>query len=512
MSSTPSVRTIDEHVATLLARIAAVRGAAVRGAAVRGAAGRGTGNHVHSSGAFVDGGPSAPAWLPLDDAALAEPGIALADDVVAVAPVPGFDHAAVDGYAVRLAGLPDDQAVTLTVAGAVRAGDPGPAVLGPGEAVRIMTGAPLPPGADAVVPVEATSTGRFAPGRDGTEATVTLTRPHKANVRRRGEDVAVGVVLARRGDAVTPALIAAAAASRVGGLRVARRPAAGGPGAARPGAGSSPASCRPGTTESGAAHPLASDTHAPDGPPAVPTRGTGTPRPYIAVVSTGSELRPWGGSVGPGGVVDSNSLMVGAIVRAAGGEPVRRGGVPDDAAALRAVLDKLAGDVDLIVTTGGVSAGAWDVVREVLTAPGGPAADVDLTGVAMRPGRPQGLATWRGVPWVALPGTPVAAFAATYLFVRPALAALRGETGPCSALLAVAPDAVGWGTAHGRGCGSPGMFTRVVPVRTTVDGVVPASGAATGGHALSALLGADGLALVPADGAGPGDLLEVVPL
>ncbi|ACZ30849.1 molybdenum cofactor synthesis domain protein [Xylanimonas cellulosilytica DSM 15894] len=469
--SEPRYRTIGDHVAAVLARV----GSPTAVGRARPARPDGTRDPRDPRDPRGPDGPVA-LRLPLDDAAVAGPGLVLTDDVVAVWPVPGFDHAAVDGYAVRLADVPAEVPATLRVVGAVRAGDPGSAGLGPAvgqglgaaQAVRVMTGAPLPPGADAVVPVEATSTSAFIPGVDGTETAVTLTRPRKDNVRRRGEDVAAGTVLRARGEVVSPALIAAAAAAGVTGLDARR--------------GASQAA----------------------------------PGPRVAVISTGSELRPAGTRLGPGGIVDSNSLMLAAIVRAAGAEPVRRGGVPDDAAALRAALDEVAPGVDLIVTTGGVSAGAWDVVRQVLTAPGTPAADVDLTGVAMRPGRPQGLAVWRGVPWIALPGTPVAAFVAAHLFVRPTIAALRGAAPTGVGSQSAVAGSASWPGPGVHGCGGPGEFTRVVPVRA-VPGperltVVPTAGTARGGHALSALLDADALALVPSGGARPGDPLEVVPL
>ncbi|WP_425953703.1 gephyrin-like molybdotransferase Glp [Xylanimonas sp. McL0601] len=407
--------------------------------------------------------PLAAVRVPLETAAVEAPGLVLAADVVAAAPVPAFDHAAVDGYALRSADLPPRESVSLRVVGGVAAGQTASRALSAGEAARVMTGAPLPPGADVVVPVEHTSTGRFVPGRDGAENAVTLARPRKDNIRRRGEDVAAGLVLATAGDDVTPALVAAAAAAGVRDLAVHRRP-------------------------------------------------------RVAVISTGSELRPAGAAPGPAGVVDSNSLMLAAIVRRAGGVPVRRGGVPDDAASLRAALDDVVGEVDLIVTTGGVSAGAWDVVRQVLTE-GGTATDADLTGVAMRPGRPQALAAWRDVPWVALPGTPTAAFVAAHLFVLPAVDRLRGARRPGLPRTRLRAVAGPWGSGKQRsepephGPATPRTprtpRTHVVPVRVARDGVAPAVGA-VGGHSLVALLGADGLALAPAGGVRPGDELEVV--
>ncbi|MEU2202235.1 molybdopterin-binding protein [Isoptericola sp. NPDC019482] len=164
--------------------------------------------------------------------------------------------------------------------------------------------------------------------------------------------------------------------------------------------------------------------------------------------------------------------------------------------------------MDLVVTTGGVSAGASDVVRAVLDADDARLAEVDVAAVAVRPGRPQALARWRGVPWVALPGNPVSAFVSFALFVRPALAVLAGRE-PARPVLRAAAEA--WPSPPGR--------THVVPVRTLPSGAVarataPGADDRTGGHATSALLGADALALVPPDveKVEAGDELDVLPL
>ncbi|MFF2454445.1 gephyrin-like molybdotransferase Glp [Isoptericola sp. NPDC058082] len=406
--------------------------------------------------------------LPVQDVGLADlavepPGRSLGAEVRSVALVPPFDAAAMDGYAVRLSDLPaDGSPVTLPVVGDLRPGsppDPG-RVLGGHGAVRIMTGAPVPGGADAVVPVERTSTGRFVAGGPTTEREVTLARQPRAHVRHRGEDVRPGDLLGRAGDAVTPALVAVAAS---GGL-----------------------------TD-------------------LPVR----PRPRVAVLSTGSELVAAGDVAGVGRIPDSNSLLLSALARAAGADVVRVGAVPDDADALRAALDGVVGStpggsgtVDLVVTTGGVSAGASDVVRAVLDADDARLTDVDVAAVALRPGRPQALARWRGVPWVALPGNPVSAFVSFALFVRPAVAVLAGRE---PARPVRRPAAEAWPSPPGR--------THVVPVRTLPSGAVarataPGADHRSGGHATSTLLGADALALVPPDveKVEAGDELDVLPL
>ncbi|MFI2105554.1 molybdopterin-binding protein, partial [Isoptericola sp. NPDC019693] len=248
--------------------------------------------------------------VPLAALALEGPGRVLGADVHAAALVPPFDAAAMDGYAVRRADLPaDGSSVTLPVVGDLRPGAPpdrcerdfgdNSRVDSPRNrahnpaAVRIMTGAPVPGWADAVVPVERTSTGRFVAGGPTTEREVTLARQDRAHVRHRGEDVRPGDLLGREGDAVTPALVAVAASAGLTALPVRRRP-------------------------------------------------------RVAVLSTGSELVPAGrpshdGAAGEGRIPDSNSLLLAALARAAGADVVRVGAVPDDADALRAALDHVVG-------------------------------------------------------------------------------------------------------------------------------------------------------------------------
>lgn len=421
--------------------------------------------------------------------AVGEPGLVLAGDLHAEAAVPPFDAAAMDGYAVRLADLPPDGTpVTLPVVGDSRPGSPahrceramGPASAGAEGAspahsvtgvVRIMTGAPVPAWADAVVPVERTSTGRFVAGSPTTEHEVTLARQPRAHVRRRAEDVAPGDLLARAGSAVTPALVAVAASGGLTTLPVRRRP-------------------------------------------------------RVAVLSTGSELLPAGAgadTTDSGRIPDSNSLLLAALVRAAGADAVRTGAVPDDADALRAALDHAVsgrsapsdgvegadrpltaqGEVDLVVTTGGVSAGASDVVRAVLATPDDRLRAVEVAAVALRPGHPQALARWRDVPWLALPGNPVSAFVSFALFVRPAIDALAGRAPDVRTLRRRSASA--WSSPPGR--------VHVVPVRTLASGDVEHV-VGPAGHASSALLGADALAVVPADveKVAVGDELDVLPL
>lgn len=465
----PTPRTVAEHVERVLAMItplpadtATLTQIADGGAVNRLPSGRSdVEKSVPRETDRTDNGPTA--------SQRTDPAV-LAEDVRAAHPVPAFDHAAMDGYAVRSDDLPATfEPVTLRVVADIPAAPTEPRELAPGTAARIMTGAPLPPGADAVVPVERTSTGRFDPAGDPRRptSTVTLGRQPRDHIRRQGSDIVAGSVLAHAGQELTAPVIAALAAAGVSAVAVRRRP-------------------------------------------------------RVAIIATGSELVPSGSPTRPGQITDSNSLMLAAAARAAGADVVRLGPVPDDPDALRAALDDAvfgsggaahAGPglhvataepcVDMVVTAGGVSAGAADVVRAVLTsaATPGPVSDVEVAAVGMKPGRPQALARWRGIPWIAVPGTPVAAYVSFAMFVRPAIGRLRGTAGPGRAPES-RPAAVGWTSPRGR--------EQVVPVRTLSQGVEPTGD----GHHLSALLAADALAVVPADveKVEPGDAVPVIPL
>lgn len=402
--------------------------------------------------------PSSPEQVPLDELATAAPARrVLADDVRSLLDVPRFDASAMDGYALRgadLSAATPDSPVTLRVVGDIAAapspapGGPSSGLGAPGEAVRIMTGAPVPDGCDVVVPVERTSTRRFVPGAP-LEERIEVYEPSRPNVRRRAEDVAVGDLVAAAGATTTPRLVSAAASAGHATLPVHRVP-------------------------------------------------------RVAVLSTGSELVPFGTAPGPGQIPDSNSLLLAACVRDAGGEPVRVGAVPDTAEALRAVLDDVAPHVDLIVTSGGVSAGAFDVVKEVLSGPHGEdhgASEVRLVAVGMQPGKPQAAARWRGTPLLGVPGNPVSAYVSFRAFVRPAVRRLAGHPEPVEPLVErVAAE--GWRSPAGR--------QQFLPVRFVgADGVAPVG---PGAHHVSALTRADAIAVVPpeVEAVGPGEVVRVM--
>jgi molybdopterin molybdotransferase len=377
--------------------------------------------------------------LPAEEVAVADGvGRVTARDLAARLPVPLFDNSAMDGFAVRaadLAGASAAHPVTLTVAEGARAGDHRPVPIRPGEAVRVMTGAPLPAGADVVVPIELTVAGRFTG-----DATVTLWPPVKSNIRRAGEDVAAGASLLPAGATLTARGLALLAATGHSTVAVHRRP-------------------------------------------------------RVAVVSSGDELagasRPFGDERDAAACVipDSNAVYLIAAARSLGCEVtgVHRAG--DTEEALRAALDAASQDADVIVSTGGLGAGTHDLLGRLAAAsPGGM-----LARVAMRPGRPQAHGSWGGVPWLALPGTPTAAFVSFEAFVRPVLDRLAGRATTDTSGAEVVSS--GW-------AGSAGAV-RYVPLAVTDHGdgvsVTPVGTPGAASHALSAMFTAPLIGVVGAD-------------
>ncbi|WP_242900749.1 molybdotransferase-like divisome protein Glp [Actinomadura terrae] len=306
---------------------------------------------------------SVPVLPPLDLALLEAQGTVLAEPVSAPVPLPPFDNSAMDGYAVvaaDIAGASEAEPVVLPVVGDILAGDPGVSAIRPGLTARIMTGAPLPAGADAVIPVEWT---------DGGAATVRVSRPAPAGnyIRRAGEDVLAGQVVADEGTRLGAAQIGMLAA--VGRARVVVRP-----------------------------------------------------RPRVVVLSTGTELREPGERLGDGQIWESNSYMLTAAVVEAGGVGFRQATVEDEPVKVLETLRDQLVRADAIVTSGGVSMGTRDVVKEVLTGVG----TVEFHKVRMRPGKPQGFGLFEGTPVFTLPGNPVSAYISFQVFVRPALRAMQG--------------------------------------------------------------------------------------
>lgn len=305
--------------------------------------------------------PLPPFEQPLMDAL----GLVLCEDIVSSVNLPSFDNSAMDGYAVRaadLAGASEEQPVTLPVTGEIAAGRSEPIVVTPGTAVRIMTGAPMPRGADSVVPVEWTD--------GGTVSVQIRQQPGLGNsVRRAAEDLSAGTTVLDRDTVLGPRQIAVLAA--VGRARVSVRP-----------------------------------------------------RPRVVVVSTGAELREPGTRLSDGQIYDSNSYTLAAAARQAGAVVYRVGIVDDDPKKIMDTLSDQLVRADLVITSGGVSKGAYDVVKEELTKLG----TIDFPEVGMQPGKPQGFGVMGEdeVPIFTLPGNPVSAYVSFEVFIRPALRKMMG--------------------------------------------------------------------------------------
>jgi molybdopterin molybdotransferase len=292
-------------------------------------------------------------------------GQVLSSDVAARMPLPVFDNSAMDGYAVfagDVASATTDRPVKLPVAEDIPAGRTDIPILEPGTAHRIMTGAPIPAGATAIVPVEATDGGTDV-------VSITAPSPEGQYIRPAGDDVAAGATVLRAGQVVTPAIIGLAAAL---GLHV------------------------------------------------LPV----IPRQRVLILSTGSELVSPGQPLRPGQIYESNSPMLAAAICDAGAEVVATAVASDDVGEFTALLDRYAPESDLIITSGGVSAGAYEVVKDAF----GRAGDqgVEFVKVAMQPGMPQGTGRVAGTPIITLPGNPVSALVSFEVFIRPPL---RGAMG-----------------------------------------------------------------------------------
>lgn len=293
-------------------------------------------------------------------------GLACAEDITAEVALPSFDNSAMDGYAVvaqDVASASEASPVHLPVVGEIGAGNARLLALAPGTAAKIMTGAPVPAGADAVVPYEWTDRG---------VAQVEITRAPQPgqHVRPAGEDVAVGDLVVERGTVLGPRHLGLLAS--IGRATVRSRP-----------------------------------------------------RPRVVILSTGTELREPGVPLGHDSIYDGNSFLLAAAARRAGALAYRVGIVPDEPEAFLAALEDQLVRADVVVTSGGVSQGDFDVVKEALAPKG-----VWFGPVAMQPGKPQGFGFVGedNTPIFTLPGNPVSSYISFQLFVLPALRKLMGMT------------------------------------------------------------------------------------
>ncbi|MEV0915897.1 gephyrin-like molybdotransferase Glp [Streptomyces sp. NPDC049967] len=413
--------------------------------------------------------PLEPIELQLPDAQ----GCVLVEDVVVEIALPPFDNSSMDGYAVRVSdveGATEEFPAVLTVIGDVAAGDAGllgDQRVGPGEAARIMTGAPLPAGAEAVIPVEWTDGGTgegpaasmraHSDAPEGARGEVRVHRPveARAHVRDRGSDVRPGDLALRAGSVVGPPQIGLLAAIGRSTVKV-------------------------------------------------------RPRPRVVVISTGSELIQPGEELTGGQIYDSNSFALTAAARDAGAIAYRVGAVTDDAQTLRATIEDQLIRADIVVTTGGVSVGAYDVVKEALSSVGDedePGSGIDFRKLAMQPGKPQGFGSIgpEHTPLLALPGNPVSSYVSFELFVRPAIRTLMGlpdVNRPTARATLVCDKALS--SPDGRRQFLRGTYDAEAGTVTPVGG--------SGSHLIAALAQADALIVLPEDvtSAEPGTDTEVI--
>jgi molybdopterin molybdotransferase len=297
---------------------------------------------------------SATEHVPVPDAL----GRVLGADLHAPIDLPLFRNSQMDGFAVAAQSV-REVPVTLPIAATVAAGDPGVDRLAPGTAVKIMTGAPLPDGADCVVPVEDTDA-------DADRVAVLVPRRAGEFVRDRGSDVRTGDLLLSAGAELTARHLAMFAAVGLAEVPVRRRP-------------------------------------------------------RFAVIATGAELVPAGTPLGPGQIHDSNSIALAASVVANGGDVTYVDRSTDSVDQFREILGRAVELADVVLTSGGVSMGDFEVVREVLTPLGG-----WFGHVAMQPGGPQGLTEVDGVPVLSFPGNPVSTLVSFEVFARPELRRAAG--------------------------------------------------------------------------------------
>lgn len=365
-------------------------------------------------------------------------GLVLAAEATAHLPVPPFSNSAMDGFLVRSADLTGPGPWTLPVAGDVPAGSAALTVPA-GQSLRIMTGAPVgEPHEDLrVIPVEDTD---VAPGPTPLPDSVTIASlsTHRAHIRTVGENISPGEVVVPAGTRIDAGAIAALVSAGVTQVAV-------------------------------------------------------HPRPRVAVISSGDELVEPGMPPGPGQLPDSNRPMISALFAEQGFEAteIHSGDRPGD---FLVALDRLCATHDLVITTGGISVGAFDVVREATSG-----ADMWFGTVAQRPGAPQGLGTRGAAVLMSLPGNPVAAFVSWCLYVPPLLAALSGGS----------PDRGLWERAHVRAVLAEGVTLPASPDRAFLAPVhldwsggravaVPFNRHSTGSHLVASLAATHGIAVVEA--------------
>ncbi|MCW4007757.1 MAG: molybdopterin-binding protein [Candidatus Bathyarchaeota archaeon] len=291
----------------------------------------------------------------------------LAEDVVATLDIPPFNRSTVDGYAVKAAdtfGAEENQPVQLRICGSVSVGEPPKITVNPGEAAEIVTGAPIPEGADAVVMVEDTD-------RDGDLLRVYRAVTRDENVMKKGADIKKGETALKAGQVLGASEIGVLAALGFAKAKVFKAP-------------------------------------------------------VVAVLSTGAEVTEPGKPLPPGKIYDINAYSLSTAVRESGGKPLYLGVIPDDKAALRTALERALASADMVVTSGGVSVGPKDLTPQTVAALGEPG--LLVCGIAVKPGKPTTIALVGEKPVFALPGHPASTLLMFHLLVRPVIQLMSGRT------------------------------------------------------------------------------------
>ena len=297
----------------------------------------------------------------------------LAQDIVAATDLPLFDNSSMDGFAVRVEdveGVSPASPRSLRVIADIPAGSHPTVSLAPGEAARIMTGAQLPEGAEAVIPVEETDFEDRNPGAPAPNE-VQIFKPAKPGdyTRPRGTDIRSGEVVLHKGRVLKPQDLGLLAMLGIASVDVHRKP-------------------------------------------------------RIGLFSSGDELLPVDAPLEPGKIRDSNSYTLAASIESAGAEVIRLGVAKDNHESVKALLESaVEQNVDMILSSAGVSVGAFDFVKEVIELNG----NMDFWRVNMRPGKPLAFGHYRNIPFIGLPGNPVSAFVGFEVFVRAAIGRLSGS-------------------------------------------------------------------------------------
>ncbi len=365
-----------------------------------------------------------PEALPLDQAS----GRILFDDLSSHVDDPRFDNSAMDGWAVREADCKESGTV-LRIVGTSQAGSAGVPLVGKGEACSIMTGAPIPEGADAIVMVEESTTHGDS---------VTINGPARPGfIRRRGENLTKGESPLKSGNLLTPSAISLAATMGHEMVSVVRQPS-------------------------------------------------------IAVIGVGDELTPPGESLSENSIYESNTFGISSLVKKMGGIPRRYALIRDSIDDLREALDGAAESCDAIITSGGVSMGKWDIVRQIMEKEG----DVKFWRIMMRPGGPPLFGSWKGKPIFGLPGNPVSSHVVFTVLVAPWMSKSMGSDEPHGSRMANRVRV----TMQEPLNGAPGkLCMRRISIRQEGDSLVASTSTHQGSGNIHSMVAHNGLSLLPPD-------------